>query len=100
MQLSGCAVSCCAHLCTLHWHWHCNCMTLALSTDEHTSALQVATNMAGRGTDIVLGGSAEALTKVAMLRLVYRRGMRGGPPAAMPACPAVAGAAELRRLLC
>lgn len=34
--------------------------------------ITIATNMAGRGTDIILGGNAEALTKAAVMRLVYR----------------------------
>ncbi|EFJ41837.1 hypothetical protein VOLCADRAFT_98099 [Volvox carteri f. nagariensis] len=36
-------------------------------------AVTIATNMAGRGTDIILGGNPEGLTKLALTRLVYRR---------------------------
>ncbi|GBF93826.1 pre translocase subunit [Raphidocelis subcapitata] len=42
-------------------------------------AVTIATNMAGRGTDIILGGNPEGLSQLAMLRLVYRR---LAPPAA------------------
>ncbi|KAL6754297.1 SecA DEAD-like domain-containing protein [Haematococcus lacustris] len=38
-------------------------------------SVTIATNMAGRGTDIILGGSPEGLTKMALLRLVYRHMM-------------------------
>ncbi len=37
----------------------------------------IATNMAGRGTDIILGGSPEGLTQLVLLRLVYRPLMAG-----------------------
>ncbi len=40
-------------------------------------AVTIATNMAGRGTDIILGGSAEGLTKMLLLKLVYGRLMLG-----------------------
>lgn len=40
-------------------------------------AVTIATNMAGRGTDIILGGSAEGLTKLLLLKLVYKRLMQG-----------------------
>ncbi len=50
----------------------------------------IATNMAGRGTDIILGGSPEGLTHHALLRLIFRRvmqasggGMDGGGPHGM-----------------
>ena len=36
-------------------------------------AVTIATNMAGRGTDIILGGNPEGLSQLALLRLVYRR---------------------------
>lgn len=36
------------------------------------SAVTIATNMAGRGTDIVLGGNPEGLTQMGLLRLIYR----------------------------
>ncbi|WIA41723.1 hypothetical protein OEZ86_009068 [Tetradesmus obliquus] len=37
------------------------------------AAVTIATNMAGRGTDIILGGNPEGLTRMGLLRLVYRR---------------------------
>jgi len=37
----------------------------------------IATNMAGRGTDIILGGSAEGLTKLLLFKLIYKRLMLG-----------------------
>ncbi len=40
--------------------------------------MTIATNMAGRGTDIILGGNPEGLTRQALMRLVYRRLLRGG----------------------
>jgi preprotein translocase subunit SecA len=36
-------------------------------------SVTIATNMAGRGTDIILGGSAEGLAQSALMRLLYRR---------------------------
>jgi preprotein translocase subunit SecA len=36
------------------------------------AAVTIATNMAGRGTDIILGGNPEGLTRMGLLRLVYR----------------------------
>eukprot|EP00878_Enallax_costatus_P032914 GHUV01036256.1.p1 GENE.GHUV01036256.1~~GHUV01036256.1.p1 ORF type:complete len:146 (-),score=19.39 GHUV01036256.1:336-773(-) len=36
------------------------------------SAVTIATNMAGRGTDIILGGNPEGLTQMGLLRLIYR----------------------------
>jgi hypothetical protein len=41
-------------------------------------SVTIATNMAGRGTDIILGGSAEGLTQLVLMRLIYRQLMRGG----------------------
>jgi hypothetical protein len=38
------------------------------------AAVTIATNMAGRGTDIILGGNPEGLTRMGLLRLVYRYG--------------------------
>ncbi len=35
--------------------------------------MTIATNMAGRGTDIILGGNPEGLTRLALMRLLYRR---------------------------
>jgi preprotein translocase subunit SecA len=40
-------------------------------------SVTIATNMAGRGTDIILGGSAEGLTQLVLMRLIYRQLMRG-----------------------
>lgn len=40
-------------------------------------AVTIATNMAGRGTDIILGGAAQGLTRLVMQRLVYRHIMAG-----------------------
>lgn len=34
----------------------------------------IATNMAGRGTDIILGGNPEGLTKLGLMRLILRQG--------------------------
>ena len=39
--------------------------------------MTIATTMAGRGTDIILGGTPEGLTKLALMRLVYRRLLKG-----------------------
>ncbi|GAX81593.1 hypothetical protein CEUSTIGMA_g9021.t1 [Chlamydomonas eustigma] len=36
-------------------------------------SVTIATNMAGRGTDIILGGSPRGLTRLVLMRLVYRR---------------------------
>lgn len=36
------------------------------------SSVTIATNMAGRGTDIILGGNPEGLTQMGLLRLIYR----------------------------
>eukprot|EP00879_Flechtneria_rotunda_P006052 GHRR01006365.1.p1 GENE.GHRR01006365.1~~GHRR01006365.1.p1 ORF type:complete len:696 (+),score=226.05 GHRR01006365.1:193-2088(+) len=36
------------------------------------AAVTIATNMAGRGTDIILGGNPEGLTRMGLLRLIYR----------------------------
>lgn len=36
-------------------------------------SITIATNMAGRGTDIILGGNPEGLTQLGLMRLVYRR---------------------------
>lgn len=36
------------------------------------ATVTIATNMAGRGTDIILGGNPEGLTKLGLLRLVFR----------------------------
>lgn len=36
------------------------------------SAVTIATNMAGRGTDIILGGNPEGLARMGLLRLIYR----------------------------
>ena len=37
-------------------------------------AVTIATNMAGRGTDIMLGGNAEYLAKTDLRKAGYRRG--------------------------
>lgn len=37
----------------------------------------IATNMAGRGTDILLGGNAKGLTESALYRLVFSQVMEG-----------------------
>jgi preprotein translocase subunit SecA len=42
--------------------------------------ITIATNMAGRGTDIILGGNAAGLAKLALLRLVYRHLLIGDLP--------------------
>ncbi|KAI8472415.1 MAG: SecA DEAD-like domain-containing protein [Monoraphidium minutum] len=52
-------------------------------------SVTIATNMAGRGTDIILGGNPEGLSQLALLRLVYRR---LAPAAHMP--PAAPGHEE------
>jgi preprotein translocase subunit SecA len=46
------------------------------------SAITIATNMAGRGTDIILGGNPQGLARMGLLRLVYRcvGGRRRGSP--------------------
>ncbi|KIY95062.1 preprotein translocase subunit SecA [Monoraphidium neglectum] len=48
-------------------------------------SVTIATNMAGRGTDIILGGNPEGLSQLALLRLVYRRLLpRATAPRARP----------------
>ncbi|KAF8056765.1 SECA2 [Scenedesmus sp. PABB004] len=41
------------------------------------AAVTIATNMAGRGTDIILGGNPEGLTRMGLLRMVYRHARAG-----------------------
>ena len=41
-------------------------------------AVTIATNMAGRGTDILLGGNAEFMAKAEMRKMGYERGDAGG----------------------
>lgn len=36
-------------------------------------SVTISTNMAGRGTDIILGGNAEGLAQLALMRLVLKR---------------------------
>lgn len=50
-------------------------------------AVTIATNMAGRGTDIILGGSAEGLTKMLLLKLVYKRLMEDEEASSLPLLP-------------
>ncbi|KAG2446977.1 hypothetical protein HYH02_008131 [Chlamydomonas schloesseri] len=50
-------------------------------------AVTIATNMAGRGTDIILGGNPEGLTKLALMRLVYRRLLKADERETLPAVP-------------
>jgi hypothetical protein len=71
-------------------------------------SVTIATNMAGRGTDIILGGNPEGLAQLALLRLVYRRlapVAHGAPPGAAPgheeddvAAAAAAGALGVPRI--
>lgn len=41
-------------------------------------SVTISTNMAGRGTDIILGGNAEGLAQLALMRLVLKRLLPGG----------------------
>ncbi|GIL60073.1 hypothetical protein Vafri_14736 [Volvox africanus] len=50
-------------------------------------AVTIATNMAGRGTDIILGGNPEGLTKLALMRLVYRRLLKQEERETLPMLP-------------
>ncbi|KAF5842425.1 SecA DEAD-like domain-containing protein [Dunaliella salina] len=50
-------------------------------------SVTIATNMAGRGTDIILGGSAEGLTKMLLLKLVYKRLMQDEEASSLPLLP-------------
>lgn len=45
------------------------------------SSVTIATNMAGRGTDIILGGNPEGLTRMALKRYILRRLIPGLNPA-------------------
>jgi preprotein translocase subunit SecA len=42
--------------------------------------------MAGRGTDIILGGNAAGLAKLALLRLVYRHLLAGSTQGTLLSC--------------
>ncbi|GLC77083.1 hypothetical protein PLESTF_001882400 [Pleodorina starrii] len=50
-------------------------------------AVTISTNMAGRGTDIILGGNPEGLTKLALTRLVYRRLLKEEERETLPTLP-------------
>ncbi|GFR45078.1 hypothetical protein Agub_g6453, partial [Astrephomene gubernaculifera] len=50
-------------------------------------AVTIATNMAGRGTDIILGGNPEGLTKLALMRLLYGRLLRASERRTLPSVP-------------
>ncbi|KAF8056768.1 secA [Scenedesmus sp. PABB004] len=60
------------------------------------AAVTIATNMAGRGTDIILGGNPEGLTRMGLLRMVYRRLL----PRLAPCRVDAAGGAEARAASC
>jgi preprotein translocase subunit SecA len=43
------------------------------------SSVTIATNMAGRGTDIILGGNPEGLTRMGLKRYILRYMWLEGP---------------------
>jgi preprotein translocase subunit SecA len=53
------------------------------------AAITIATNMAGRGTDIILGGNPEGLTQLGLLRLIFGRllGPNSAEASAIPRMP-------------
>jgi hypothetical protein len=61
-----------AHLCSALFQLASLAVTQVVAQAGLPAAVTIATNMAGRGTDIILGGNPEGLTRMGLLRLVYR----------------------------
>ena len=63
-------------------------------------AVTVATNMAGRGTDIMLGGNVTYMAKAALKKMCIRDSFCLGAGGAHPAGQCAAGCRAGRRCLC
>lgn len=62
-------------------------------------AITISTNMAGRGTDILLGGNAEGLAKFELRRLLLPVALPNAPHATPPPLPSAPSGAELEDYL-
>ena len=54
-------------------------------------AVTIATNMAGRGTDIVLGGNPKGLVLQVLMKVFARYFLSGWPPSPPPPLPCLIG---------
>lgn len=63
-HLCVCSVTCCCSWCVF--------LLQVVAQAGLPSSVTIATNMAGRGTDIILGGNPEGLTRMALKRYILR----------------------------